>query len=550
MEKDKGVSGQVMRKPGVSPIEVFKYKMLIVGMVNILAVSFMLGIQGAGYLGISLAFLSIGISLHSLWLSSVVTKYVRGRIARGQYRNSGKFLKGALLYAILTGLIWCILFIVFGNWMGNFLVRDVHIGICLMLAAPILTVYAISEALGGYFRGIGMAQPVKISMIVRQAVFFICSIIGLKYMGGYGGKISKLLHNEAVTCVYGAFGVMLGLLAGNLAGLLLLLIFRLLLHGEIQRMKKQDTVKHQETVFQGFCTVLGAGVFQGLKWMLVAAPLPLNYILYVRLCKKDVASTAWIKTGGYLFGMAVPVMLLLVLGYAILNYKSYRRLSHYYKNEINDQFQDKLNAILLGIFALVFPICAAFAVMAEPVAKLLTGGASKEGSSFLLLSAIGAVLLTLEIVILRLMQIWNETLYSLLALLAGFAVQTVIIVIAFQTIEAGPAGIFIGMLLQSAIVLLMFFLKSGKRLKLSGYFLKKLIMTGIIALASALIMLLLYELAGKKLPAAAAIAVSVIPGFLVYLAGISVLHIISAEEAERMPGGALFLQINRILHRE
>ena len=54
-----------MKKAGVSAIEIFKYKMLLLGMINILVLSLMSGILGAGYLGISFAILIIFISFHS-----------------------------------------------------------------------------------------------------------------------------------------------------------------------------------------------------------------------------------------------------------------------------------------------------------------------------------------------------------------------------------------------------------------------------------------------------------------------------------------------------
>jgi len=539
-----------MKKTGSAAIEVFKYRLLILSIVYVIVVSAMLGSQGAGYLGITLAFLSVCISLHSAWLSSVVAKYVRSRNVRNQYKNGEKFLQGALVYVLLTGAVWGALLLIFGDKLGNVLIRDVHIGFCMKLIAPVMILYAITESIVGYFKGTGMLQPVKISLLMREAVFFVCGIVGMKVMSAYGEKIAKLLHNEAVTYVYGAFGVMLGLLAGNAAELLILLIFRGLLHGELRRMKAQDTARHRETLFGGFRSIFTSGIFQGLRWFLLIAPLPVNYILYIRICKKDVNSTAWIKTGGYLFGAAVPVMLVLVTGFVLLNFKNYRQLAQFYRKESYLQFREKFSAMLLGVFALLLPVCAALAVMAEPTLKLLLGISSKEGSRILMFAAIGAVFITLEIIALRIMQIYNEGVLTILSLLGGFAAQTVLSVVIFKSGTLGSSGIFLGMLIQTGAVSVLFFLKFARQFKFSAVFLKKIIMTGIIALASALMMLLIYQIAGKKLPAAAVLPMCAIPGFLLYFAAMTFLHIIDSEEAEIMPGGALFLYLNRLLQRE
>lgn len=104
-----------MRKNSASATELFQYKMLFLGMVNLLALSVMSGLEGAGYLGISLAVLVFLVSFHSLWLSSMVARYIRGRNARGQYKSSLKFFRGALLYALVTGAAFCAFLILGSN---------------------------------------------------------------------------------------------------------------------------------------------------------------------------------------------------------------------------------------------------------------------------------------------------------------------------------------------------------------------------------------------------------------------------------------------------
>ncbi len=75
-------------------------------------------------------------------------------------------------------------------------------------------------------------------------------------------------------------------------------------------------------------------------------------------------------------------------------------------------------------------------------------------------------------------------------------------------------------------------------------------MTAIIVLGCVLVELLLYQFAGANLPAPAAICISVIPGAILYLAVMTVLRIVTVEEAAFMPGGGLFLQLGRMLRRE
>lgn len=538
-----------MKKMNSSAIELFKNKMLLVGMVNILVLSAMLGIQGAGYLGISLAVLVLLISFHSLWLSSLTARYVRGRNARNQQRSSRRFLKGVLLYVLSTGIVLGALLILASEQLSGFLFRDIHINICIMVVAVILLVHGVSEAVSGYLQGMGFYTPVKLFMFVKQAVIFAGSIAGMKFLEEYGEKVARLKHNEAVTSVYGAFGSLLGVLAGNVAGLLLLLVFCLLLRGELHSMRGKDNAKYQESSFQGFRVMFGPGLMQGVKYALLLSPLLVNYILYIRLCKKDGDSTSWIKTGGFLFGEVIPVMAVLVLGFTLLNHKNYRQLAGHWKNEAYAQFREKVYAMFLGIFVIALPVCAAVSVMAEPILKCMTKEASKEGSSILLYAGICAVFLIIEQTALKLTDIFNETWYLYLITAVCFGIQTAFAVTSFKVLDLGVSGILAGVILQAVLFCIFFFLKFSRRLKFTGAQLQKLVMALIVALGGVLMMLVIYLAVGKKLSAGMAVAVSMIPGFLLYLAAIVLLRIVSDRDAEHMPGGALFLWLNGLLHR-
>ncbi len=538
-----------MKKMNSSAIDLFKHKMLLAGMINILILSAMLGIQGAGYLGISLGVFAFLVSFHSCWLSATVTRYVRGRNARNQYRSSRKFFRGAVIYVLFTGMALSAVFILFGNQLGTFLIRDIHISICIMIIPGLLLVYGVSEVISGYLQGMGFYMPVKIFYLVRRAATFVGSIAGMKFLREYGEKVANLKHNQAVTSVYGAFGTMLGILAAGLAGLLLLLVFCLLFHGEMRYMRGKDNARYQESAMHGFRIMFHLGLMQGVRFAMLFSPLLLNYILYVRLCKKDGDSAPWVKTGGFLFGEAVPVMVILILGFTVLNHKNMRQLAGHLKNQAFSQFREKVFAMFLGIFVLFLPLCGAVAVMAEPVLKCLTKDAGKEGADILLYAAAGAVLLVLETVTYKLLEIWNETLSLYLILLVSFVAQTAFAVVAFQVLEAGVTGIMLGMMVQALLFIVLFFVKFSRRLKLTGNQLKKLVMAMIMAFAAVLVILLIYQIAGKKLSAGGAMAVSVIPGFLLYLAAIVALQIVSDKEAGYMPGGGLFLRINRMLGR-
>ena len=538
-----------MRKVSASAMELFKYKMLLLSMINILVLSAMSGILGAGYLGISLAIFVLFISFHSIWLSAMVARYIRGRNARGQYRSSLKFFRGALLYAVMTGAVLCAIFVIFSNQLGSFLIRDIHIGICLIPLAAMFLIEGLSSVVSGYLQGMNFYVPVRIFYLVRQVTCFAGSIAGARFLSEYGQKVANLKHNEAVISVYNAFGALLGILAGCVAGFILLVVFGLMLRREFHSMRGKDTARFQESSFHGFQVMLSLGILQGIRYIMLMAPLPLNYILYVRLCMKDGDSANWIRTGGYLFGEAVPIAAVLTGLYIILNHKNYRQLAGHWRNEAYAQFREKAFAMILSVIVVALPVGAGTAVMAEPILKCLVKGAAKEGITVLMCTAIGAVLLLFEIMALKLMELWNETVYLYLTVAVSFVLQTVFTVLSFRVFDWKAMGIVSGVIIQAFLLTILFFAKFARRLRLSGNQMKKLIMALILALAGVLIILLIYQFAGDKLSAGVAIAVSMIPGFLLYLAAVTLLGVVSDREAEQMPGGELFLWLNGLFRR-
>lgn len=539
----------MMGKNSAPAMEVFQYKILALSMGNVLALSAMAGIQGAGYLGICLAALVFLISFHSLWLSQMVARYIRGRNARGQYKSSLKFFRGAFSYALVTGVLLGALLIVGGNLLGHFLARDFLVGFCLIPTAVLFFFYSLSEVVIGYLRGMNVYVPVKIFYIVRLLAGFAGSVVGMKLLGGYGEKVARLKHNEAVTSVYSAFGALSGLSVGSIAGFILLVVFCLLLRREFRAMRVKDNARYLESALHGFQVMASLGMLQGFRYAITFAPLPLNYVLYVRLCKEDGNSAPWIKVGGYLFGEAVPVAMILAAVFLILNHKNFRQASGMWKNEAYASVREKVFAMLLGVVVLVLPPCLAVSTMAEPILKCLSGSAAKEGVNIFLYMGIGAALFVIEMIAYKLMELWNEIMYLYLAVLVSFGAQTAFAVVAFQMLEMDAVGILLGQIVQAAVFVVLFFARFARRLWFSGNQVRKLVMALIVAVAGGLVVLLIYQLIGRKLSAPLALAVSVIPGLLLYLAAVLLLRIVSEEEAEQMPGGGLFLWLSGLLGR-
>ena len=103
----------------------------------------------------------------------------------------------------------------------------------------------------------------------------------MKLAMNYGIKVSALLQNENITFIYGAFGAIIGFVGGHVFGMITLLVFWILFHGELSRLANTDSTKYSESIFDCIRIIFISGLLGGFKNVLFLSAPMLNYILYV-----------------------------------------------------------------------------------------------------------------------------------------------------------------------------------------------------------------------------------------------------------------------------
>ena len=530
-------------------IEKLKYYLLILGMVNVLAVNYFLGTFGVGYFMLTFLFIVSLLTLVSLWSSDFIAKYVKGRTARKQYMNARHFLKGALLSVALPSFILSLLVFILGDILGNFLWKDHYIGVCIMVAAPIIFLWSLSEIISGYFRGMGMGNIAKIFLVIRQIGIAFFSIAGMKKCLNYGEKIAALLHNQGISAVYGAIGAILGVVLGCVLGLIVLLIFGMLFHGEFSRLYHEDTTKYPETVLDCSKIIFVSGFFSGLKSFFLFGSFLLDFVLMIRLCMKNVSSPEYMKIAGNFFGIILPVMAVMMCVFLLWNHKNFKGMSGFFRNEDFMQIRVRRIGTLLNTFAYILPISLAIAVLAEPLCVLLKCDSGDQISQLFMCSALLIFAYSFSGLEQRIFSVVNESFLPFLIIAGSFVGQT-ILALTFMKMNHGLLSIVIPLVVQQLCIALLLFISSIRKIRLSSGFLKKIVMILIISFASALSMLLIYQIVGSKLAPMIAFIVCFIPGIIIFFAAMTALRLITSSEAEHMPGGLIYLMINSFLHQE
>ena len=537
------------RQTNTIGIDKLKYYLIILGMINVLTITYSLGTYGAGYFMLTLFLVGSVLALVSIWISDFIAKYVKGRAARKQYINAKHFYKGALISVGIPAFVLTVLILVFGNMIGKFLFKDTFIGVCIIVAAPIIFLWTISEIISGYYRGMGMVKTAKIFMLVRQVSIFFFSLVAMERFMKYGEKIASLLHNQGLTSVYGAIGSLAGIGFGCFLGLLVLFVFWILLHGEFNRLYDQDTTKYPESVLDCSKIILVSGMFGGIKLFFLSAPLLVDFVLYIHICMKNVSSPEYMKIAGNYFGIILPVFVIIIYVFLLWNNRNFKGLGGLFRNEDYMQIRERRMGILLNLLVYVLPISAAMAVLAQPLCKILRCDVNEDTTRLFMLSAMTVFTFVFSSMEQRWYSVLNEVLLPFIAISAGFVVQTILAFTCFK-IDRAMLGITIPYIIEHVIIALILFLFVIRKIRLSSVFFKKMIMIIIVALASVLTMLLIYQIGCSKLLPEVAILICVIPGVIIYVVALTALRLISSPEAERMPGGLLFLIVNRFIRQE
>ena len=220
----------------------------IIGLVYRRPLGEVLGSVGLGYYGYASNLYSILLLISSYSIPMAISKIISGKLAKGEYKNSRKIFKGALLYAIVVGAIAAVVAF-FG---GAILLpsNQQNAVPALQMLAPAIFLSAILGVLRGYFQAHHNMTPTAVSQIFEQIMNAIVSIaaawILIKNLAPNGGT------NAAI---YGAVGGTMGTLAGVIVALIFMLFVYGINRASIQRKCLLDKHKKEDSYSAVFAMI-------------------------------------------------------------------------------------------------------------------------------------------------------------------------------------------------------------------------------------------------------------------------------------------------------
>lgn len=218
----------------------------LIGMLYRIPLIEIIGTEGNGYYTSAFSVYSILLIVSSYSLPTAVSKMVAGRIAVGQYKNSQKILKAALIYATVVGALagaalW------FGADLFAQLLGMPFCRYALKTLAPTVWIMAYLGVLRGYFQGHGTMVPTAVSQLFEQIVNAVVSIGAASWLVKKGLEADLVYGETEYASSFGAAGGTLGTGAGAAIALAFFLLLLFLYRPVMRRQLKKDKTGREDS---------------------------------------------------------------------------------------------------------------------------------------------------------------------------------------------------------------------------------------------------------------------------------------------------------------
>lgn len=206
----------------------------IIGMVYRIPMSNILGEEGNGIYAVAFEIYDLMLIISSYSLPLALSKMISAQQANREHKNTGRTMKVALRFAIVSGGLFALL-LFFGAGVIERTIYPEYSGvqIPLRVLAPTIFIVALLGVFRGFFQGKKTMVPTAVSQIIEQVVNAIVSVLA-SYL------FMKWNMDSLQQAAWGAAGGTLGTCLGAASALLLVLFVYWIYRPVQARLERRD----------------------------------------------------------------------------------------------------------------------------------------------------------------------------------------------------------------------------------------------------------------------------------------------------------------------
>ncbi|MBW7476248.1 stage V sporulation protein B [Paenibacillus oenotherae] len=190
--------------------------LLVAGIVNRIlafvpriALPRIIGAEGVGLYQLGYPFLIVLLTVITGGIPLAVAKWIAEAESKGDTARVKHIFRAAMGLTILLSLLLTLLFIILTPWMTEHLLTDTRVYQTFLSMTPLLLIVGVSSVYRGYFQGKQNMVPTALSQTVETVIRIVFALLFASMLLPFG-------------LAWAAAGAMLGVVAGELGGLAVL----------------------------------------------------------------------------------------------------------------------------------------------------------------------------------------------------------------------------------------------------------------------------------------------------------------------------------------
>lgn len=523
----------------------------IIGLIYRIPLIGIIGDVGMDYYATAFEIYNNLLIISSYSLPLAVSKLVSANMSSGRRKNVYRVLKGALLFAMITGGS-AALILFFGAEAFTTAMKTPFSIFAVRALVPTLLVVAVLGVLRGFFQGLGSMMPSAISQVLEQIANAIVSVWAAYVLYQYGTKVGAVLGNqENYAAAYGAAGGTIGTGIGAVTALLFsCLVLFAYLHAYKRQTRREgiakvDSYKHifhtlvitiipvlLSTTIYNCNTLVDMAIFKNIA----------NAQGYSAL---EISTWNGIYTGRYKTLINVPISIASAMAAS-----SVPALTAAYTKKNINEVRSQINSAIRFIMLIAIPCAVGMGVLAEPILEMVRlSDESGLAAVMLRYGAVSIVFFSLSTLSNGLLQGINRMKEPVKNAAIALVLHIIVLVVLMYAFDL---NIYAVIFANAAFGLIMSFLNALSLRKYARYhqeILKTFLIPGLAAAIMGVAVWGVYNglLYLLRINTIAAI-LSIFVGAIIYFALVLLLKGMGEAELRRLPKGHLFVKLAKKLH--
>ena len=461
---------------------------------------------------------------------------VRLRARRSQYLNAEDNMRKSIRILSLGAVALGGLLMVLSYSFADKLLGTQRGFFQLFLVGAAIIFLGGQGVIRGYLQGIGYTKPIFISDVLMAAVSFVTGVIATGLLYRYGVRVNDLFHVDEFSAVYGSCGMMIGILAGALAGFIQTTVSYSIRKAEIAAFVKTGSPKYLDNKND-----VVAGIRPHLL-LYVSLPLMalLDQMVYVLLSKKASDSAGYMIDFGIYAGRIMTTVVMISVLCCIFYVRKWNGIMARFERDELEGARERFKKMLRYFHMLLLPVTAFCFVMSGTVQGVIFGKNSNLGDKLMMAAAPCIFFLAIAIMYSWIIGHMGKSMVIIVNTAVAWGVHIIGIIVFAILLKMGVMGLVFATMLSMAVYDVLSFLMISKilyfKMNVRMTVMYSLIGSVIAGLVAFLLNKLLVNLIGEILT----FIICAIVFWILFMLFMIATRAIRYHELSRIPLGKLF----------